>query len=212
MWRLNLLLIVILISGCVPGLQNSRIKAPTGFEHEIVKVPPVGDPHALAAQAGAIELDADLNGAIDKPRGGTNAITAEGARVELGVEIGVDVQAYNSNIQTHISSTANPHSVTAAQVGLGSCDNTADLDKPISTATQTALDAKAKIAYTLEFDNTDLTSNVLTVTHAVTAYPDISIYDNNNEKALVTITYTSATTFTVDFGEAIAGTWHLSAL
>lgn len=44
-------------------------------------------------------------------------------------------------IDTHIASTANPHSVTKAQVGLGSVDNTTDLEKPISTATQTALDA-----------------------------------------------------------------------
>jgi hypothetical protein len=33
--------------------------------------------------------------------------------------------------------------VSKADVGLGNCDNTSDLDKPISTATQTALDAKA---------------------------------------------------------------------
>ena len=40
----------------------------------------------------------------------------------------------------HLVSTDNPHHVTAAQVGLGNVDNTSDLDKPISTATQTALD------------------------------------------------------------------------
>lgn len=40
----------------------------------------------------------------------------------------------------HISQQDNPHGVTAAQIGLGSVDNTADLDKPISTATQAALD------------------------------------------------------------------------
>lgn len=36
----------------------------------------------------------------------------------------------------------NPHNVNKGQVGLGDVDNTADLDKPISTATQTALDLK----------------------------------------------------------------------
>ena len=36
--------------------------------------------------------------------------------------------------------SGNPHGVTKSDVGLGSVDNTADLDKPISTATQTALD------------------------------------------------------------------------
>ena len=39
----------------------------------------------------------------------------------------------------HEADHSNPHAVTKAQVGLGNADNTADLDKPISTATQTAL-------------------------------------------------------------------------
>ena len=48
----------------------------------------------------------------------------------------------NSNIQTHIGTvTGNPHAVTKALVGLGSADDTSDADKPISTATQAALDA-----------------------------------------------------------------------
>lgn len=49
----------------------------------------------------------------------------------------------NSNIQSHISSTSNPHSVTQSQVGLGNVDNTSDANKPVSTAQQTALDLKA---------------------------------------------------------------------
>jgi len=46
------------------------------------------------------------------------------------------------NANSHISNTNNPHNVTKAQVGLGDCDNTSDANKPISTATQTALDTK----------------------------------------------------------------------
>lgn len=42
----------------------------------------------------------------------------------------------------HINDKNNPHEVTKAQVGLENVDNTSDLDKPISTATQTALDGK----------------------------------------------------------------------
>jgi len=38
----------------------------------------------------------------------------------------------------------NPHGTTKADVGLSNVDNTSDLDKPISTATQTALDLKAE--------------------------------------------------------------------
>lgn len=43
----------------------------------------------------------------------------------------------------HTPLTNNPHSVTATQVGLGNCENTADLDKPISTLAQAALNLKA---------------------------------------------------------------------
>lgn len=48
---------------------------------------------------------------------------------------------------SHVSDTSNPHSVTASQVGLGNVDDTADLDKPISTATQAALDNKSNIGH-----------------------------------------------------------------
>ena len=59
-------------------------------------------------------------------------------------------QYIQDNLSTHISDTSNPHSVTRAQVGLGNVDNTADLDKPISTATQTALDGKQATISDLE--------------------------------------------------------------
>lgn len=45
-------------------------------------------------------------------------------------------------LATHEARTDNPHSVTKSQVGLGNCENTSDASKPISTATQAALDAK----------------------------------------------------------------------
>ena len=45
----------------------------------------------------------------------------------------------------HIANKSNPHEVTKAQVGLGNVNNTADVDKPISTAVQTALDKKASL-------------------------------------------------------------------
>jgi hypothetical protein len=41
---------------------------------------------------------------------------------------------------------ANSTSLTKANVGLGNCDNTSDLNKPVSTATQAALDLKANLA------------------------------------------------------------------
>jgi hypothetical protein len=47
-----------------------------------------------------------------------------------------------SHSQITLDDGTNPHGTTKADVGLGNVDNTSDADKPISTATQTALDAK----------------------------------------------------------------------
>lgn len=48
----------------------------------------------------------------------------------------------NTALTTHTSSKENPHNVTKAQIGLDKVNNTSDADKPISAATQTALDGK----------------------------------------------------------------------
>lgn len=56
----------------------------------------------------------------------------------------VDTEIDN-DVAAHANLTNNPHNVTKAQVGLGSVDNTSDEDKPISTATQAALDLKADL-------------------------------------------------------------------
>jgi hypothetical protein len=47
-----------------------------------------------------------------------------------------------SNLREHLEDLNNPHKVTKAQVGLGNVNNTSDANKPISTATQTALNGK----------------------------------------------------------------------
>ena len=52
-------------------------------------------------------------------------------------------QANATAISTHSARVDNPHSVTAAQVGLGNVNNTSDANKPVSTATQIALNSKA---------------------------------------------------------------------
>lgn len=49
---------------------------------------------------------------------------------------------------SHVTDTGNPHAVTRAQVGLGNVDNTSDAAKPISTATQAALDGKSAVGHT----------------------------------------------------------------
>ena len=56
--------------------------------------------------------------------------------------ITADINAVQSNLETHINNKSNPHEVTKDQVGLGNVDNTSDANKPISNATQTALNGK----------------------------------------------------------------------
>ena len=49
-------------------------------------------------------------------------------------------QALRDDLDLHVPDLNNPHRVTKDQVGLGNVDNTSDLDKPISNATQDAID------------------------------------------------------------------------
>ena len=54
-----------------------------------------------------------------------------------------DAMATNSTaLLSHLLATNNPHDVDKAQIGLNNVDNTADADKPVSTAQQTALNLK----------------------------------------------------------------------
>ena len=52
------------------------------------------------------------------------------------------INGVQNNLNTHINNKSNPHEVTKAQVGLSEVDNTSDANKPISNATQTALNGK----------------------------------------------------------------------
>ena len=48
-------------------------------------------------------------------------------------------KSVKDSLDAHIANKANPHQVTKAQVGLGNVDNTADVDKPVSNATKSAI-------------------------------------------------------------------------
>lgn len=50
-------------------------------------------------------------------------------------------ETINTSLQEHVSDESNPHNVSKSQVGLGNVDNTSDIDKPVSTAQQNALDS-----------------------------------------------------------------------
>ena len=82
--------------------------------------------------AGVI-MGSELDGKIYAETDGTASVNGWGALKGL-------VSSININMTNHINNTQNPHNVTKTQVGLSNVDNTSDIDKPISTAVQSALD------------------------------------------------------------------------
>jgi hypothetical protein len=58
---------------------------------------------------------------------------------------GIKINENFTELYAHASSTSNPHSVTKSQVGLSDVDNTSDVNKPVSTATQTALNRTSAV-------------------------------------------------------------------
>lgn len=124
--------------GSIPnGGASGEVLAKTSNEDgEYGWAPPSegGDP-AWGAITGTLSTQTDLQAALD----GKSATSHDHDAT---------YEPKNANIQAHIAATSNPHSVTKAQVGLGSVDNTSDAAKPVSTATQTALDGKAATGHT----------------------------------------------------------------
>lgn len=132
-------------------------------------------PASVTANTFYGNLDGTFTGTVDVAHGGTGATTASGALSNLGLTATAtelnyldgatsNVQAQLDNLNTtagtansnsgtalssvnsHTANKNNPHEVTAAQVGLGNVNNTSDADKPISDATQGALNEKAPIS------------------------------------------------------------------
>jgi len=100
------------------------------------------------------ESDNFLNNKVDKEVGKSLIANTEISRLSTMTAIFTTAlkTAYDStvtwistngaNVLSHLSSNSNPHSVTKAQVNLGSADNTSDENKPVSIATEAALALK----------------------------------------------------------------------
>lgn len=98
-------------------------------------------------------VDGTINLAYGLPAGGkgdTGDTGATGAQGEKG-DTGNPGAVYRATEPTDVvlwvdSSDDEPSTITKANIGLGNADNTSDVNKPISTATQTALNLKANVA------------------------------------------------------------------
>lgn len=98
----------------------------------------------LTVTSDDLEVDAVRVNFAPFPAGSIAATNVQAAIEELATE-------GQAGLATHAARTDNPHATTKAQVGLANVDNTSDANKPISSATQTALDGKqAALGYTAE--------------------------------------------------------------
>ena len=70
-----------------------------------------------------------------------STITSEVTRINQELQTTTNnINTLDGKVDGHINNQNNPHNITKEQIGLGNVDNTSDLNKPISTQTQTALD------------------------------------------------------------------------
>jgi len=128
------------------------------------------------------------------------------------------------NLKANIESptfTGTVKGITKAMVGLGNVDNTSDIDKPVSTATKTALDLKANtadvnISLALKANATDVTAGLATKVDKVTD-KDLSTNDyttvektklaaisGNNTGDQINITGNAATATKLETGRSIS--------
>jgi hypothetical protein len=92
--------------------------------------------HALSANVTVGKGDVGLGNADNTSDANKPVSTAQAAADT------VVANAAAAALSSHTGNTSNPHGVTKSQVALGNADNTSDANKPVSTATQTALDLK----------------------------------------------------------------------
>ena len=86
------------------------------------------NPHDMTAEQLALG-NVDNTSDIDKPVSIAQQAAIDAAKEQL-----------KAAIDAHVADKNDPHNTTKEQVGLGNADNTADIDKPVSTAQQAALD------------------------------------------------------------------------
>lgn len=140
------------VTGLTDALSD---KSDVGHGHSVSEV--TGLSGTLTAIEDELDLKSDVGHghAMSDVTGLTSALSGKAAAADL---------------TSHTSNTSNPHSVTKAQVGLSNVDNTSDAGKPISTATQTALDGKSPSTH-----NHVTGPAVVTLTDASTIATDASL-------------------------------------
>ena len=88
------------------------------------------------------EYKTEINGKIKKVESMAEESQAdiENHASDASVHVTQNEKGYFSTAYSHSQKTGNPHNTSKVDVGLGSVDNTADIDKPVSQKQQEAID------------------------------------------------------------------------
>ena len=118
---------------------QGKIAKVNATEDGIIWGDPSGSTVSWGDISGTLGVQTDLLAALDAKVDDTQVLT----NVPSGA-LFTDVNySKDAQVVTHLADvSSNPHEVSQTNVGLGNIDNTSDVNKPISTATQTALDLK----------------------------------------------------------------------
>jgi hypothetical protein len=125
-----------------PGRYSASHWSQKAAEYASSAAPPSDEVYSISwnGSSGA----ATKNALYDKFELVASAISAKVSTADIDDTpvSGATTAPISSNWAYIHNAASNPHGTTKADVGLGSVDNTSDLGKPISSATQTALDSK----------------------------------------------------------------------
>lgn len=106
--------------------------------------------------------------------------------LQSDAEVEATVAPVEMEIATHVADLENPHEVTKEQVGLGNVDNTADTDKPISSAVAAAITTLT----TNKADKTYVDSQLALKANQLTTYTKTDVDNLLATKANQSTTYT----------------------
>ena len=210
-----------------PTAQLTVIGNPTsavgvGTTYPIVKVTGIAsqtsDMLSINTSAGSKVMNVDKDGNVNIATGlvykinDTEVLSSTqvlGKSLPTGTVVGTsDTQTLTNKTLTSPNIT-NPVGIVKADVGLGSVDNTSDASKPVSTATQTALDAKLALAGGTMTGALTLSGDPTSDLHAATKqYVDSAVTNINIHEAVKAATIANITlsgTQTIDGVAVIAG-------
>lgn len=140
---------------------------------DVLKTAYDGAVSAIANMYTKTETDNLLSSKVDKVSGkGLSANDLTDALKSAYDSCVLWISTNSTNLLNHLLNTNNPHLTTAAQVGLGNVNNTSDANKPISTATQTALNLKANTnsVSAIKISSATVTSPVSAVDFILSGY------------------------------------------